>query len=84
MKWLLSSGSKEDLPPEMVVGSASTDDCVVKLLMSSSTKWGKRLFIGCILIEATLIMCGCISVSLVMFWTSIYLPKLKVAGLYLV
>ena len=44
----------------MVVGSASTDDCAVKRLISSAAKWGKRLFIGCIPIEATLIMYGCI------------------------
>ncbi|KAF3956983.1 hypothetical protein CMV_017954 [Castanea mollissima] len=56
----------------MVVGSASADDCAVKPLMSSAAKWGKRLFIGCIPIEATLIMCGCIPVSLDM-----YLPKLE-------
>ena len=37
----------------MVVGSASADDCAVKPLTSSATKWRKRLFIGCILIEST-------------------------------
>ncbi|XP_050254105.1 uncharacterized protein LOC126700126 [Quercus robur] len=37
----------------MVVGSASADDCAVKPLTSSAAKWGKRLFIGCIPIEAT-------------------------------
>ena len=56
----------------MVVGSASTDDCAVKRLISSAAKWGKRLFIGCIPIEATLIMCGCIPISLAMFWTCVF------------
>jgi len=37
----------------MVVGFASADDCAVKPLTSSAAKWGKRLFIGCIPIEAT-------------------------------
>ena len=38
----------------MVVGSASADDCAVKPLTSSAAKWGKRLFIGRIPIEATI------------------------------
>ena len=37
----------------MVVGSASADDYAVKPLTSSAAKWRKRLFIGCIPIEAT-------------------------------
>ena len=37
----------------MVVGFAFADDSAVKPMTSSAAKWGRRLFIGCIPIEAT-------------------------------
>ena len=67
----------------MVACSASADDCVVKPLTSSVAKWGKRLFTGCILIEAT--------VDNVQLYFSqfshvldVYLAKVRVADFYLV
>ncbi|XP_057974800.1 uncharacterized protein LOC131162385 isoform X2 [Malania oleifera] len=51
---LLSCGGKEDLPQEMFVGGAMAEgDGPVKTLSGSTAKWGKRLFIGRIPIEAT-------------------------------
>ena len=64
----------------MVVGSASADDCAVKPLTSSPAKWGKRLFIGCIPIEATVDNVQ-LYFSLFGYVLDVYLAKVKVAYL---
>ena len=79
VNWLLSSGGKEDLPPEIVIGSASADDCAVKPLMSSAASaWGKRFFIGFILIEVTDDNVG-LHLSQFGHVLDVYLPKVKLA-----
>ena len=66
----------------MVVGSAFADDCAVPLT-SSAAKWGKRLFTGCIPIEATVD-----NVQLYFnqfgYVLDVYLAKVKGADFYLV
>ena len=60
----------------MVVGSASADDCAVKPLTSSATKWRKRLFIGCILIESKVDNVQ-LHFSQFGYVLDVYLPKVK-------
>ena len=67
----------------MVVGFDSADDCAIKPLMSLAAKWGKRLFIGCIPIEATVDNVWS-HFSQFGHVLDVYLSKVKVADLYLV
>ena len=79
VNWLLSSGHREDLPPEIVIGSASADDCAIKPLMSSAASvWGKRLVIGFILIEVTVDNVG-LHFSQFSHVLDVYLPKVIAA-----
>ena len=66
----------------MVVGSAFADDCAVPLT-SSAAKWGKRLFTGCIPIEATVdnVQSYFNQFGYVL---DVYLAKVKGADFYLV
>ena len=68
---------------EMVVGSASADDYAAKPLTSLAAKWGKRLFTGCIPIEATV---DNVQLYFSQFGYVLdgYLAKVKVADFYLV
>ena len=67
----------------MVVASASADDCAFKPLTSLAAKWGKRLFIGCIPIEATVDNVQ-LYFSQSGYVLDVYLAKVKVADFYLV
>ena len=67
----------------MVVGSASVDDCVVKPLTSSTAKWRKRLFIGCIPIQSTVDNVQ-LHFSEFGYVLDVYLPKVKSRDLYVV
>lgn len=72
------------MPPEIVIGSASADNCAVKPLMSSAASaWGKRLVIGLILIEVTVDNVG-LHFSQFGHVLDVYLPKVIEADWYLV
>ena len=60
----------------MVVGSAFADDCAVKTLTSSATKWRKRLFLGCIPIKSIVDNVQ-LHFSQYGYVLDVYLPKVK-------